>query len=164
MPNPGSRPTCAPSSRSSSAQNEWIVPRLTSSTRVPSCSRREAISSAALLVNVKTQIRSGSTRRSSTRNRTRSMRQNVLPAPGPARTRTGPRGASIASRCEGVGVRGESDAIVAPIAAIASDPARLETGAVRCERGYRRTARAQSCHPSPSREPSPPCPGADQSA
>ena len=131
MPNPGSRPTCVPSSRSSSAQNEWMVPRLTSSTRVPSSSRRDAISSAALLVKVNTQIRSGSTRKSSTRYRTRSMRQKVLPAPGPARTRTGPGGASIAWRCEGVGTRGESDAIVAPTAEIASGPATLVMGAVR---------------------------------
>lgn len=30
----------------------------------------------------------------------RSMRQKVFPAPGPARTRTGPTSASIAARCE----------------------------------------------------------------
>src|SRR5688500_3799991 len=36
----------------------------------------------------------------------RSIRQNVLPAPGPARTRTGSEGASIASCCESDGESG----------------------------------------------------------
>src|SRR2546430_1712740 len=35
----------------------------------------------------------------------RAMRQNVFPAPGPAITRTGPGGASMASRCRGSGSR-----------------------------------------------------------
>ncbi len=38
----------------------------------------------------------------------RSARQNVLPAPGPARTRIGPDAASIASRWEGDGMAGGS--------------------------------------------------------
>src|SRR5215475_3876434 len=63
-------------------------------------SRRWAISPAALFVNVNAQMRAGSTWSSCTRCRTRSMRQYVLPAPGPARTNSGPAGALIAARCE----------------------------------------------------------------
>ena len=40
----------------------------------------------------------------SMRKRMRSMRQNVLPAPGPARTRVGPGGASMAARWDGDGI------------------------------------------------------------
>jgi hypothetical protein len=128
-----------PNSRSSSAQKAWIVPRLTRSARDVNCrSRRDAISPAALLVKVNTQMRSGSSARFSTRNRIRSIRQKVLPAPGPARTRTGSDNASMASRCESVATWGGSDEIVAAMATIASDPERLDTGAVRCCSGCRR--------------------------
>src|SRR5688572_15237148 len=46
-------------------------------------------------------MRAGSTPSSSMRYRMRSMRQNVLPAPGPARTSVAPGGASMAARWEG---------------------------------------------------------------
>src|SRR6476661_6863048 len=68
-------------------------------------SRRCAISPAALLVKVKAQMRAGSTSSCCTRWRTRSIRQYVLPAPGPARTSSGPAGAVIAARCESDAVR-----------------------------------------------------------
>src|SRR5258708_31920763 len=86
-----------------------MVPPFTRLALSPRClAKREAISPAALLVNVKAQIREGSALRCAIRNRMRSARQNVLPAPGPARTRIGPDAASIASRCEGDGAAGGS--------------------------------------------------------
>jgi hypothetical protein len=78
---------------------------VTASARAPSDSvRRVAISSAALLVNVTAQIRSASMPSVPMRCPIRSIRQNVFPAPGPATTSTGPKGASMAARWAGVGV------------------------------------------------------------
>ena len=52
---------CEPSSRSSSAQKAWIVPRFTCAAAAPRLvSRRCAISPAALFVNVNAQMRAGS--------------------------------------------------------------------------------------------------------
>ena len=65
----------------------------------PSCrASLVAISSAALFVNVNAQIPEGAIPSCSMRKRMRSMRQNVLPAPGPARTSVAPGGASMAAR------------------------------------------------------------------
>src|SRR5256885_797587 len=63
--------------------------------------RRATISSAALFVKVTGQIRSGGGPNFSTRYRIRPIRQRVLPAPGPANTRTGPAGALTADHCCG---------------------------------------------------------------
>src|SRR5678815_3612480 len=107
MPKPGLRPDCSENSLSSSAQKAWRVPRLISFAVCPrNFSRRDEISPAALLVNVNAQILSAGISRFSMRNRMRSMRQKVFPAPGPARTRTGPTSASIAARWEGDAVCG----------------------------------------------------------
>ena len=62
-----------------------------------------AISSAALLVKVTARIRRGAKPNVSMRCLMRSMRHKVFPAPGPARTSTGPNGASMAFRCCRVG-------------------------------------------------------------
>ena len=73
------------------------VPRVMSSAVRPSAPRsRVAISSAALFVNVTAQIRSGASWRLQMTWWTRPIKQYVFPAPGPAMTRTGPSGASIA--------------------------------------------------------------------
>src|SRR6202165_339173 len=67
------------------------------------CRRRSAISSAARFVNVTAQMRAGAMLAVDIRCWILAMRQNVLPAPGPATTSTGPRGASMARRCCGSG-------------------------------------------------------------
>jgi hypothetical protein len=155
MPKPGCRSTLSPDSRSSSAQKAWIVPRFTRSTRSPSSRcRRSAISPAALLVKVKTQILDGSTARCSVRNRTRSIRQKVLPAPGPARTSSGCGAASIASRCEADGMgetqaaSGATDAASAmnAVSVSAETSARMAV-TVRDRWCDRRTVRERSCRP-----------------
>ena len=95
-----------PNSRRSSAQNAWIVPVFTCAACSPSVRwTRSAISPAALLVKVKAQMRSGGSPSSSSRYRIRSIRQNVLPAPGPASTSSGRAAASIAVRCDSEGMR-----------------------------------------------------------
>src|SRR5690242_6655068 len=111
MPKPRWSPTRAPNSRSSSAQNAWMVPVLTTAAAAPNeRASRSAISPAALLVKVKAQSRSGRSPTCSMRKRMRSMRQYVFPAPGPARTSSGATPASIASRCDGEGrCRGASN-------------------------------------------------------
>ena len=75
------------------------MPRVTFSARGPNvCLSRAAISSAALLVKVTAQMRSGGISSFVMRWTTRPMRQNVFPAPGPAMTRTGPISDSMARR------------------------------------------------------------------
>lgn len=64
-------------------------------------SSRWAISPAALFVNVNAQMRPGSTPRPSIRKPMRSVRQYVLPAPGPASTSRDSGLAWMASRCDG---------------------------------------------------------------
>jgi hypothetical protein len=81
-------------------------PRLISSAAGPISRRsRAAISSAALLVNVTAQIRLGESPSWAMRCPIRAIRQYVLPAPGPATTSTGPRGAWMARRWASDGVR-----------------------------------------------------------
>src|SRR5688572_18075425 len=109
MPNPRSSPSCVPCCRSNSAQKAWIVPRFTRWADWPRPSSREPISSAALLVKVKALMRAGSRPTRSIRYRIRSMRQYVLPAPGPASTSAGPGGASIAASCDVVGLKPFTD-------------------------------------------------------
>src|SRR6185312_383600 len=58
-----------------------------------------------LLVKVTAQMRRGSSPCQAMSRAILAIRQYVLPAPGPATTRTGPRGASMASRCAGDGAR-----------------------------------------------------------
>src|SRR6185436_2769208 len=84
------------------------------------------------------------------------MRQNVLPAPGPARTSNGPAGASIAASCEGEAVRETEAASVATDAASAMNALASSAGSsprvavpVRACPSDRRTARERPCHPSP---------------
>src|SRR5688500_16999957 len=54
-------------------------------------------------------MRAGSRPTRSIRYRIRSMRQYVLPAPGPASTSAGPGGASIAASCDVVGLKPFTD-------------------------------------------------------
>jgi hypothetical protein len=71
-----------------------LAPRILSS--------RSRISRAALFVNVTARIWRGQTLRTSTRYATRWVSTRVLPEPGPARTSTGPSGASTARACWGL--------------------------------------------------------------
>src|SRR5437773_10189599 len=103
-PKPFCRPAASVCSRSSARHKAWMVPRVIVSARSPSvCCSRAAISSAARLVNVTAQRRSGGMLWRWMRWSMRAMRQYVFPAPGPAMTRTGPSGASMARRCRGRG-------------------------------------------------------------
>ena len=86
-------------------QSACNVPRVMSAARWPRVSfSLVAISSAALLVKVTAQSWLGAKPCFVMRCSTRAMRQKVLPAPGPAITRVGPNGASIAIRWAGSGV------------------------------------------------------------
>src|SRR5437773_741410 len=96
-PKPFCRPAASVCSRSSARHKAWMVPRVIVSARSPSvCCSRAAISSAARLVNVTAQRRSGGMLWRWMRWSMRAMRQYVFPAPGPAMTRTGPSGAALA--------------------------------------------------------------------
>src|SRR5688572_13026434 len=108
-------------SRSRARHSAWRVPRVTSSAASLPRSRRSraAISSAALLVKVTAQIRRGGMFSERTRCPIRPIRQNVLPAPGPATTSTGPAGASMARRWAGVGTGPDPKAGVASIPVVA---------------------------------------------
>ncbi len=96
----GARPTSDPYFRSSREQKRWKVLIQTGSPGA-SCSTRERISSAALLVNVSETIpRAGTPWRS--RLAMRWVITRVLPLPGPASTNSGPSRCSTASRWAGV--------------------------------------------------------------